>query len=78
MGENINPANEIAGYYIDANFVDHGFTRNGGGRFITFEAPGAGTGAGQGTVPISNDSVNGITGYFTDSNGAAHGFLRTP
>jgi hypothetical protein len=44
----------------------------------TFDVPGAGTGPGQGTVPIANNPANLITGYFIDTNGVNHGFLRTP
>jgi hypothetical protein len=47
------------------------------GTISTFDAPGAGTSAGQGTIPISNDPMNGITGFYIDGSGAVHGFLRT-
>lgn len=54
-------------------------------RFITFDAPGAGTGSGQGTgcfagtdcsVLINNFGV--ITGYYLDANNVFHGFVRSP
>ena len=44
--------------------------------FIRFEAPGAGTGAGQGTWPVSINVAGAITGYYVDANGAYHGFVR--
>jgi hypothetical protein len=45
---------------------------------ITFDAPGAGTGAGQGTLAQGIIPPTGETfGYFVYPSGAAHGFLRT-
>jgi hypothetical protein len=39
----MNTFGTIAGYYVDANNVYHGFVRDQRGRFITsFDAPGAG------------------------------------
>jgi hypothetical protein len=48
------------------------------GSITTFDAPGAGTGAGQGTLPLLNNAEGAITGYDIDANGAFHGFLRNP
>src|ERR1700746_339687 len=47
-------------------------------RFITFDAPGAGTAADQGTFPeqISNSGL--IVGNYVDGNGVNHGFVRDP
>jgi hypothetical protein len=44
---------------------------------ITFDAPGAGTGLGQGTTgnAINPDGV--ITGTYVDAGNASHGFLRS-
>ena len=42
---------------------------------ITFDAPGAGTGAFQGTVPFCNNPPGGITGYYIDSSNVSHGFF---
>src|SRR5579862_6481410 len=49
----INPAGVITGFYFDENAVAHGFVRGTDGTFTTFDAPGAGSGAGsyQGTFP---------------------------
>jgi uncharacterized membrane protein len=56
-------------------------------RFITFEAPGAGSTAGsyQGTgcfaYPSCSVIINNlaaVTGYYLDSNNVYHGFLRSP
>jgi hypothetical protein len=47
------------------------------GAIITFDVSGAGTGSGQGTIPIFNSPANAITGYYIDASGVNHGFLRT-
>jgi hypothetical protein len=48
------------------------------GAITTFDVPAAGTGPGQGTIPLSNNPVDAITGYYIDANDVTHGFLRTP
>jgi hypothetical protein len=45
---------------------------------ITFDAPGAGTGAYQGTIANCINVWGAITGGFGNANGVAHGFLRMP
>lgn len=47
-------------------------------RIITFDAPGAGTGAGQGTLPIGIVQGDWIMGSYIDAGNVSHGFLRTP
>jgi hypothetical protein len=44
----------------------------------TFDAPGAGTAAGQGTFPSGLNPAGAITGFIRDANAARHGFLRAP
>ena len=80
MGSSINPAGEIAAEYIDADGVNRGLMRAPDGRFTPFDCPAlyAGTGSGQGTIPMSNNPAGAITGYCIDTNGAYHGFLWTP
>jgi len=46
-------------------------------KIITFNAPGAGTGSGQGTQPAGINLEGLIAGNYFDSNWASHGFLRT-
>src|SRR5947209_2223191 len=46
--------------------------------FTTFDAPGAGTGPGQGTFATSLNPAGAITGYYADANSVFHGFLRAP
>jgi len=45
--------------------------------YTTFDAPGAGTGPNQGTLPLAIDPAGAITGYYVDASGVNHGFLRT-
>src|SRR5262252_3227932 len=42
----------------------------------SFDAPGAGTGPGQGTQPFGINPAGVIAGFYTDAGGANHGFLR--
>ena len=56
----------------------HGFLRSPDGKFTTFEAPGADTGAYNGTSPAAINDLGVITGSYTDANGFDHGFLRSP
>ena len=46
--------------------------------FTKFDAPGAGTAAGQGTFPSGINPAGAITGFIRDANLARHGFLRAP
>src|SRR5438046_2359047 len=43
----------------------------------TFDAPGAGTGPGQGTLPFAINPAGTVLGYYIDAGDARHGFLRT-
>jgi len=72
-----NTSGAIVGNYLDASYVNHGFLRSKRGAFTTFDAPGAGTGAFQGTIPSGINPPGAITGYDIDANGVIHGFLRT-
>ena len=76
----INPQGAIAGWYSDSNNVNHSFVRAANGAITTFDAPGAGTGPGQGTAAFSGATNPGgaTTGAYLDSNNVFHGFLRTP
>ncbi|HJW37858.1 MAG TPA: hypothetical protein VJ420_04475, partial [Candidatus Udaeobacter sp.] len=44
----------------------------------TFDAPGAGTAAGQGTIAFAINLSGAIAGFTRDANNARHGFLRAP
>jgi hypothetical protein len=59
--------------------VAHGYVRSNQGVITVFDAPGAGTGPGQGTFPFSPLIMNpngAITGWYIDSAFVSHGFLR--
>src|SRR5438876_2688441 len=58
-----------------------GLSVNAGGtttNITTFDAPGAGTAAGQGTIAFSLNPSGAIAGFTRDANNARHGFLRAP
>lgn len=79
----LNQLGAIAGTYIDANSVQHGFLRTPDGEFTNFDAPGAGTGIYQGTgcpsdCPTSLNDLGAIMGTYVDANYVYHGYLRTP
>src|SRR5207253_1966579 len=73
--DGMNPAGATVGQYLDASNVFHGFVRAPNGTITTFDAPGAGTGPFQGTVPFCNNPPAGITGYYIDASNVGHGFL---
>jgi hypothetical protein len=75
---NINAQGAVTGNYVDASDVNHGFVRGTDGAITTFDAPGAGTGPGQGTIPLCNNPVDAITGDYLDASDVFHGFLRSP
>jgi hypothetical protein len=60
---------------VDGNFVDHGFVLNRQGNFSTFDVPGMGTGAGQGTIPLDNNNTGAVMGEAIDGDNVVHGFL---
>jgi hypothetical protein len=75
----LNVFGATAGYYIDANYVVHGYLRYPTGEYATFLPPGVGP---QGTncyndCPIGLNDWGSITGIYLDANNVYHGFLRT-
>src|ERR1700683_287256 len=76
----VNDFGVIAGEYLDANQVFHGFVRSAAGTFVAFEAPGAGTtkGSGNGTLPEHINAVGTVTGYYRDAADVYHAFVRWP
>jgi hypothetical protein len=46
------------------------------GRLPHFDAPGAGTGPGQGTSPFSINEKGEIAGWHADANHMFHGYVR--
>lgn len=87
LPQSINDMGAIAGHYVDANSLYHGFLRTPGGEFVTIDAPGVGASVGfritspntsrfASTISINNHGA--ITGDFTDANNVTHGFVRSP
>ena len=77
FGVGLTPNGQIEGVDVDVNGVLHGFVRSTNGAFVTYDVPAAGTGAGQGTLPESNNSLGAITGQFIDENFVNHAFVRS-
>jgi len=80
MGTSINDGGDIAGIYLTAPNVAHGFVRtvaNGTATFATFDAPGAGTNLNQGTFPVSINPAGDVAGMYFDPSTAYHGFVRS-
>jgi hypothetical protein len=74
----IDSAGDIAGTYIDSNGVWHGFVRSHkkGNPITTFDAPGAGTGSGQGTQSYSINASGVIAGCYRSGANEQYGFVR--
>jgi hypothetical protein len=70
----INDLGVITGSFYDAAGLAHGFLRTPGGKFTTFDVPGAGA---NGTFPIGLNLEGAVAGYALDSNYLFHAFLRT-
>lgn len=79
FGYNVDNLGTVLGTYVDANNVSHGFLRARDGRFETFDAPKAGTAAGQGTFVTTIDGLTpeSAVGWTVDTNGVLHGYLRS-
>ena len=71
----LNSATEIVGYYIDANGISHGYTRDSAG-VLTYpiDVPDATE-----TLLLGNNDSNWVVGRYTDISGVTHGlFYITP
>ena len=47
-------------------------------KYTTFNVPGAGAGAQQGTMSIGVNARGSIVGQYMDAKNVYHGFLRSP
>lgn len=74
----IDSAGMVSGSYQDSNSVFHGFTRDATGKITSFDAPGAGTGANQGTEFEGVSPGGYLCGLYITSNSAEYGFLLSP
>jgi hypothetical protein len=62
---------------INRNFnVYHGYVRASNGAITTFDGPGAGTSAFQGTFGAGINPVGTITGNYIDASNVNHGLVR--
>ncbi len=77
FGVSINGGGDIAGRFIDANGVLHGFIRTSDGSMATVDAPGAGTAPNLGTEVLAINASGTASGYYVDSNDILHSFIRT-
>lgn len=76
----LNQLGAMASYYIDANYVAHGFLRSPSGGITTFDSPGNGS-QGFGCFSdcaIGLNDLGAITGSYLDANNVYHGFIRSP
>jgi hypothetical protein len=79
-GLSIDDSGNIAGTYVDAEGVGHGFLRIANGTVTSFDAPGAGTTGSlfAGTTATAINAGGTIVGAYTDSNVTFHGYIYTP
>jgi hypothetical protein len=70
----INDLGEITGYYTDVPGLVHGFLRNAGGKFTSFDVPSA----GGYSFPNAVNLEGAVVGYYLDPNFLFHAFLRRP
>ena len=73
LATGINGLNEISGYFADANGW-HGSVREAGGKFTTFDVPGA---VGQ-TYAFGINTLGSVVGRAVLGNGQNVGFVRGP
>jgi probable HAF family extracellular repeat protein len=72
QADDINAHGQIAGGYIDANGVLHGFLM-AGARFTSIDFPGA-----TATIAFGINSAGQIVGRYAAADGSNHGFLAQP
>jgi hypothetical protein len=76
----INRGGTVTGTYVDEYNVSHCFVRSPDGLIETFDAPGAGTGSGQGTIGDTNgiNRAGAIAGGYISDDGVIHCLVRDP
>jgi len=67
----VNLSGEVAGKYVDDNFINHSFVRDSSGNITDFDAPGA-----RDTYAVSLNDSGIILGQWTNSGFSYSGFLR--
>lgn len=73
LPESINSNGVVAGWYIDASNVEHGFVRAVDGTITTFDPSGS-----MSTLAMSINDSGAVVGSYKDGAYVQHGFLRTP
>ena len=68
----LNDKDAVTGSYYYGGY--HGFVRDAGGTYTTFDVPGD----AQGTYPQSINTKGEVAGGYRDGNGVLHGFVGTP
>ena len=80
-GFGINPQGTVVGSFLDDGNVFHGYQCVSGcgtaSTFATYDAPGAGKAANQGTITFGINVFGVITGFLIDANNVSHGFVTT-
>src|SRR5262249_12953121 len=79
LGTSINDGGEIAGIYLTAPNVAHGFVRtaaNATAHLAPVAPPAAGTNLNRETSPGIITAAGDIAGIYFDASNAYHGFLR--
>ncbi len=70
----------IAGEYLDAQYVFHGFVRHNDGSYLTYQAPWASRipndPVNQGTYTSTINSGGSTAGLYFDAQGLSRGFIR--
>jgi hypothetical protein len=74
----INDAGTVLGLLNDGFDINRGFVRAANGTVTVFDAPGAGKGNFQGTVPLGINPTGEVIGYSIDADYGDHGFLLLP
>lgn len=80
---NVNIFGTVAGsFQHKRDLAEHSYIRTAKGELKTFEVPGGGTGAQQGTgcpgCALGLNQFGAIAGIYSDANSVNHGFIRSP
>ncbi|MFZ0422007.1 MAG: hypothetical protein WAL80_03930 [Xanthobacteraceae bacterium] len=70
----INASGAVAGTFLDASFVTHGFIYSNG-TYAQIDDPDAGS---QGTTVTTINNSGEVSGYYTDASNQQHGFIYAP
>jgi uncharacterized membrane protein len=75
FAEAVSALGQVTGYYVDANFIPHGFLRASNGTLVTIDVPGAINGTYAWGI---NDEGSVVGGYVDNVGSGLHSFLREP